>query len=136
MSDPSSMRIPGRRIGGYRNARPRVATLLGLGSGGEEIVRSLLEAPEGFWRRHDPDARVDSGPVPEFLVLVHRSGDSYDGEPVRGTGPGQLATLVIIDDEAGTGSAPIETAIRRQAQLLVRTRDADFVRELLTNLAT
>ena len=137
--------IPGGRIGNYRNSSPRLIRLLGLGDAGAKVARSVAKRglpnvevvtnarPVGW----DELAEERPGERTNMLVIVCAEGDERLFRPERGK-PDMLVTFVLLQ---GTGR--MQTAggdrlanARGFSDLFVTTSDADYVAELIDNLAS
>jgi hypothetical protein len=137
--------IPGSRIGHYRNSFPRLIRLLGLGDAGAKVARSVAERglpnvevmtnsrPVGW----DGLADERPGERTNMLVIVCAEGDERLFRPERGK-PDMLVTFVLLQS---TGSMPAAgdqrvANARGFSDLFVTTSDADYVAELIDNLAS
>jgi hypothetical protein len=137
---------PGR-IGGYRNSAPRRVKLIGLGESAKAVVARIAQAglPNVLVAPQAEDARTAAldapveGASPNMIVLVYRSGDRV-ALPRLSEQRKLLVTLVRLED-AGTDPRadardPNAEELRAIADLFITTTDADFVLELVTNLAS
>ena len=133
--------IPGRRIDDYRNSSPRLIRLLGLGTEGGEVVARLRRRPNvtvvtntrpvGWNEVTDDSAR------PNMVVIVCAEGDEALFRPEQGK-PDMLVTFVLLQSDE-TPLAPGDQRLaqaRRYSDLFVTTLDADYVAELIDNLAS
>jgi hypothetical protein len=142
---PEAAAVPGRRISGYRNSSPRLIRLLGLGEQGSHIARKV--AARGFsnvevvtgvrpvgWDEIASDRR---GERTNMVVIVCGEGDERLFGPARGK-PDMLVTFVVLTEAsaAAEADAPKLAQIRGQSDLFVTTSDADYVGELIDNLAS
>ena len=134
----------GQRIGHYRNSIPRSIKVLGLGRGGGRAVRGVAElgfpnvdvafdeVPEGWAEAGDerPEARAN------MVVVVCDEGDEPLFRPEHAT-PGVLVTLVVLRSDADVAGARERSAVeaRSFSDLFVTTSDADYVPDLIANLA-
>ena len=142
---PEVAPVPGRRISDYRNSSPRLIRLLGLGEQGSRIARKV--AARGF-----PNVEVVTGVRPvgwdeiasdgpgertNMVVIVCGEGDERLFGPARGK-PDMLVTFVVLKEtgEAPDTDAPRLAQIRGQSDLFVTTSDADYVGDLIDNLAS
>ena len=137
--------IPGGRIGHYRNSSPRRIRLLGLGEAGANVARSVA-------RRRLPNVEVMTNARPvgwdelagerpgertNMLVIVCAEGDERLFRPERGK-PDMLVTFVLLQRTSGippAGDQRVANA-RGFSDLFVTTSDADYVAELIDNLAS
>lgn len=137
-------RKPGRRIEGYRNSRPRIVKVLGVGDSASAVVRRygrsrganvLAPATGDPDRPESLDARVD-GLAPHAVVLV------LQGQPERLPfvieRTAAMLSVVLIEPETGRTDhgAGILPSVRAVADLFVSTSDPDFVDDLVANLAS
>jgi hypothetical protein len=142
---PEPAPIPGRRISGYRNSSPRLIRLLGLGEQGSRVAREVaarglpnVEVVTGVhpvgW---DEIARERTGERTNMVVIVCGEGDERLFGPARGK-PDMLVTFVVLKEagEASERDAPRLAQIRGQSDLFVTTSDADYVGDLIGNLAS
>jgi hypothetical protein len=140
----ASAAIPGSRIGGYRNSSPRLIRLLGLGAEGSKIARQVAER-----RRPNVEVLTNARPVgweeiasdrpgapANMLVIVCAEGDARLFRPQRGK-PGMLVTFVLLQESAHPHAARDPVAnIRGFSDLFVTTSDAEYVADLIDNLAS
>ena len=137
--------IPGHRIGHYRNSSPRLIRLLGLGDAGAKVARSVA-------KRGLPNVRVMTNARPvgwdevaderpgertNMLVIVCAEGDERLFRPERGK-PDMLVTFVLLQSTGRTQAAGYERLANARgfSDLFVTTSDADYVVELIDNLAS
>lgn len=137
--------IPGGRIGHYRNSSPRLIRLLGLGDAGARVVRSVAKRglpnvevatnarPVGW----DDLAEERPGERTNMLVIVCAEGDEQLFRPERGK-PDMLVTFVLLQNTGGMPAAGHERVANARgfSDLFVTTSDADYVAELIDNLAS
>ena len=144
-SAPAAAAIPGGRIDNYRNSSPRLIRLLGLGDVGGKVVR--IVAQRG---RANVDVLTDAGPVgwaelakdrpgtrTNMIVIVCAEGDERLFRPEHGK-PDMLITFVLLQ-HTGDPHAASEQRLanaRGVSDLFVTTSDADYVSELIDNLAS
>jgi hypothetical protein len=138
--------IPGRRIGGYRNSSPRHIRLLGLGERGGRIAREvakrgynnvevLTDARPVGW---DDIAAERAGERTNMVVIVCGEGDEKLFSPVRGK-PDMLVTFVVLRGVGQVATATDEAQVaqmRGLSDLFVTTSEADYVGDLIDNLAS
>src|SRR3954465_7231014 len=133
--------IPGGRIGHYRNSSPRLIRLLGLGDAGAKVAHAVS-------KRGLPNVEVVTNAKPvgwdelpggrvNMLVIVCAEGDERLFRPERGKSD-MLVTFVLLQS---TGSIPAAgdqrvANARGFSNLFVTTSDADYVAELIDNLAS
>src|SRR5262249_54766787 len=131
-------------ISGYRNSSPRLIRLLGLGADGMEIARKIAARglpnveilthgrPVG-WDEIAPDRR---GAATNMIVIVCAEGDERLFRPQCGK-PDMLVTFVLLQEPARRRAArdPVANA-RGFSDLFVTTSDADYVADLIDNLAS
>jgi hypothetical protein len=137
--------IPGGRIGHYRNSSPRLIRLLGLGDAGAKVARAVANRglpnvevttngrPVGW----DDLAEERPGERTNMLVIVCAEGDERLFRPERGK-PDMLVTFVLLQTSCtmpATGEERVANA-RGFSDLFVTTSDADYVAELINNLAS
>jgi hypothetical protein len=137
--------VPGHRIADYRNSAPRTIRLLGLGERGGKIAREVA-------RRGHGNVEVETGTQPlgwdeiardrpdgpaNMIVVVCGEGDERLFNPRQGK-PDMLVTFVIIKRSGATSVAdgPQLAAMRGLSDLFVTTSDADYVADLIDNLAS
>ena len=135
--------IPGGRIDHYRNSSPRLIRLLGLGDAGGKIAASvakrglpnvevLINARPVGWQEITQD-RADART--NMIVIVCAEGDEGLFRPEQGK-PDMLVTFVLLTaNRLAAGDQRLATA-RGFADLFVTTSDADYVSELIDNLAS
>jgi hypothetical protein len=137
--------IPGGRIGHYRNSSPRLIRLLGLGEAGAKVARAVSKRglpnvqvmtnarPVGWdeLAEERPDERTN------MLVIVCAEGDERLFRPERGK-PDMLVTFVLLQDTGRMQTAGDDRLanVRGFSDLFVTTSDADYVAELIDNLAS
>jgi hypothetical protein len=136
---------PGGRIVRYRNSEPRSVRLFGLGEKGAKIVgeigaqsRPNVAVLSSSKRAGWPEIAGDkSGAETNMVVIVCGEGDQilFDGDENK---PGPLVTFVLLQD---TSNALIVTnekfsRARNRCDLFVTTSDADYVSDLIGNLAS
>src|SRR5947208_6353338 len=144
-SAPAAAAIPGGRIGNYRNSSPRLIRLLGLGDVGGKVAR--IVALRG---RANVDVLTDAGPVgwaelakdrpgtrTNMIVIVCAEGDERLFRPEHGK-PDMLVTFVLLQGHSIAPEAADERVenARGFSDLFVTTSDADYVSELIDNLAS
>ena len=136
--------LPGHRIDGYRNSSPRLVRLLGLGEQGGSVAR-------GVARRAFPNVEVRTPARPigwedvvhtgddariNMVVIVCAEGDERLFRPDHGK-TDMLVTFVLLQRP---GDLPAEDErlanARGFSDLFVATSDADYVAELIDNLAS
>ena len=135
--------IPGGRIEHYRNSSPRLIRLLGLGDAGGKVARSVAERglahvdvitstrPAG-WKDVAQDR---AGARANMIVIVCAEGDEGLFRPEQGK-PDMLVTFVLLTaNRLAAGDQRLASA-RGFADLFVTTSDADYVSELIDNLAS
>jgi hypothetical protein len=140
----ATVTIPGSRIGGYRNSSPRHIRLLGLGLQGTQVVRKvaarrrpnvevLTNANTIGW---DEIATDRPGTATNMVVIVCAEGDERLFRPQRSK-PDMLVTFVLLREPARAQAArdPIAN-VRGFSDLFVTTSDADYVADLIDNLAS
>ena len=137
--------IPGRRIGHYRNSARRRIKLFGLGETGADIARAISARglpnvevrtgnQAGSW---DEIAGAQPDPATNMVVIVCAEGDEALFRPESGK-PDMLVTFVLLQSD-DTPLAPDDRRLadaRRFSDLFVTTSDADYVAELIDNLAS
>ena len=144
-SAPAAAAIPGGRIGNYRNSSPRLIRLLALGDVGGKVVRIVAERGLA-----NVDVLTDSGPIgwtelakgrpgthTNMIVIVCAEGDERLFRPEQGK-PDMLITFVLLQ-RSGNLHAVGEQGLakaRGVSDLFVTTSDADYVSELIDNLAS
>jgi hypothetical protein len=145
----ASTAIPGIRIPNYRNSARRAIRLVGLGAAAGELVDRI--ARRGLTNvattsRNTPigwPAVMGETPDhnPNMIVIVCCEGDAHLFRPAPGR-PDVLVTFVVLQREGrlltahDAGSAPDLERARAFCDLFVTTSDADFVSELIDNLAS
>jgi hypothetical protein len=137
--------IPGSRIAGYRNSKPRSVRLYGLGEQGAKIVRNV-GAQSG------PNVAVGSGnhragwreiagsttnPDVNMVVIVCGEGDHllFNGDDNK---PDSLVTFVLVQKVSNALVVTDEkfSRARNHCDLFVTTSDTDYVGDLISNLAS
>ena len=145
----ASTAIPGMRIPNYRNSAQRAIRLIGLGAAaGELIDRIALRGLSNvaIMTRNAPIGwPAVTGETPDrdlnMIVIVCREADAHLFRPAAGR-PDMLVTFVVLQREdhlltaQDAGSAPDLERARALCDLFVTTSDADFVSELIDNLAS
>jgi hypothetical protein len=145
--DMSAPAIPGGRIEGYRNSAPRLIRLVGLGEAGSKVACSVAEHAR-------PNVEVMTNAMPvgwaelasercgartNMIVVVCAEGDQRLFRPERGK-PDMLVTFVFL--RSGRPASPDAVSDRQVASarsfsdLFVTTSDADYVSDLIDNLAS
>ncbi|HEY3656778.1 MAG TPA: hypothetical protein VGL34_17550 [Steroidobacteraceae bacterium] len=145
MNSGSGTTLPGTRIGHNRNSSPRRIKLLGLGEKGGMVARKVA-------KRGLPNVQVltDAKPVgwkeiaatgaeaqTNMIVIVCAEGDERLFRPEHGK-PDMLVTFVVlqrIGDPHAAGDQRVAN-VRGFSDLFVTTSDADYVSELIDNLAS
>jgi len=137
--------IPGGRIDDYRNSKPRFIRLYGLGDRGAKIARDI-------GRQAGPNVAVKSGSQPvgwheiagdmpdpntNMVVIVCGEGDQvlFKADEDK---PDSLVTFVVLQKVSNAlvvGDENFARA-RNQSDLFVTTSDADYVSDLIDNLAS
>lgn len=137
--------IPGQRIVGYRNSRPRNVRLYGLGDLGARVVD---EIGQKRW----PNVAVTSGRAPvgwrqvagdalnsdiNMIVVVCGEGDTdlFDAGSEK---PDSLVTFVLLQSTGNilvVGDRKLAKA-RARSDLFVTTSDVEYVADLVANLAS
>jgi hypothetical protein len=137
--------IPGTRINHHRNSSPRLIRLLGLGEKGRDVARNvakrglpnvqvLTDAKPVGWKDIVDDA---VGVRTNMIVIVCAEGDERLFRPEQGK-PDMLVTFVMlqsIGDPRAAGKQHVAN-VRGFSDLFVTTSDADYVSELIDNLAS
>jgi len=135
---------PGR-IDDYRNSRPRNVELIGLGGGARDVVAGIARSDfPNLMVTLQPDdkplapfsAPVDRSAA-DMIVMVYCSGDEAVVPTFTGT-PRSQVTLILLEPR---GAEPRSRdrrvdAMRALSDLFVTTSDREFVRELVSNLAS
>jgi hypothetical protein len=137
--------IPGSRIEHYRNSSPRLIRLLGLGEAGGKVARRvakrglpnvevLTNAKPVGWNEV---ATERPGERTNMIVIVCAEGDERLFCPERGK-PDMLVTFVLLRNSASLPAAGDQrvASARGFSDLFVTTSDADYVSELIDNLAS
>lgn len=142
---PASSPIPGSRIADYRNSTPRLVRLYGLGDRGARVAREIgRDAGANVVVRSGSRPvgwREIAGDTPEpkinMVVIVCGEGDQslFRADDHK---PDSLVTFVVLQE---TGNAPVGgdedfALVRNQSDLFVTTSDADYVSDLIDNLAS
>lgn len=140
---PSS--IPGSRIADYRNSKPRGVRLYGLGDRGARVVSEI-------GRDVGPNVMVRSGSQPvgwheiagglsdantNIVVIVCGEGDQSLFR-AGDSKPDSLVTFVVLQKVSNALVAGDENfaLARNQSDLFVTTSDAEYVSDLVDNLAS
>jgi hypothetical protein len=143
--DPGPIPIPGSRIEGYRNSSPRRIRLMGLGERGGKVVRKLAQRdlpnveivtkaqPVGW----QDIAETRAGAAANMIIVVCAEGDERLFQPERGK-PDMLVTFVLLQVHQRVPAEHEEriAEARRYSDLFVTTSDADYVSDLVDNLAS
>jgi hypothetical protein len=145
----ASTAIPGMRIPNYRNSVRRAIRLIGLGAAADELVNHIA-------RRALPNVATATRATPigwpgvmgetpdrnpDMIVIVCREADAHLFRPAHGR-PGVLVTFVVLQPQGrlltahDAGARPHLERARACCDLFVTTSDADFVSELIDNLAS
>ena len=134
----------GARIQNYRNARPRIVGLIGVGEGGRDVARriageglgSVTVTEEADGRRLPLLSDPARTPRPNLIVVIYRNGDEVD-LPTLPERADPSVTFILLDRPSGTRE-PDERlrVLRTLADLCVTTSDEDFAFELVRNLAS
>jgi hypothetical protein len=145
MQQSPNLSVPGGRIGRYRNSVPRSVRLFGLGEKGAKVVGEigtearpnvavLSSSKRVGWSEIAGDK---SGAETNMVVIVCAEGDQilFDGDENK---PDPLVTFVLLQE---TSNALIVTnekfaRARNRCDLFVTTSDADYVSDLIGNLAS
>ncbi len=137
--------LPGSRMGGYRNSSPRLIRLLGLGEEGSKVARKVAQRG-----RPNVEVRTNARPVgweeiaearpgapTNMIVIVCAEGDERLFRPQRGK-PDMLVTFVLLQHGQRQPAAPDQRAANARgfSDLFVTTSDADYVSDLIDNLAS
>ena len=137
--------IPGNRIADYRNSKPRFVRLYGLGDRGASLARAIA-------REAGPNVAIKSGSQPvgwheiagdmpdpntNMVVIVCGEGDQVLFK-ADGNKPDSLVTFVVLQKISNALVAGDENfaRVRNQSDLFVTTSDADYVSDLIDNLAS
>jgi hypothetical protein len=145
MNLASGATIPGARIDHHRNSSPRLIRLLGLGEKGGKVARNvakrglpnvqvLTDAKPVGWKDIADDG---VGARTNMIVIVCAEGDERLFRPEHGK-PDMLVTFVMlqsIGDPRAAGDQRVAN-VRGFSDLFVTTSDADYVSELIDNLAS
>ncbi|HEY7300685.1 MAG TPA: hypothetical protein VH684_22540 [Xanthobacteraceae bacterium] len=136
--------IPGRRIEGYRNSAPRLIRLVGLGKAGSKVARTVAEralpnvevmtsATAVGWA----DVASERSGVPtNMIVVVCAEGDQRLFCPEQGK-PEMPVTFVLLRNNGCADRLFDEVASARSfSDLFVTTSDANYVSDLIDNLAS
>ena len=137
---------PGKRIEGYRNSEPRHVKLLGVGRAAEAIVQEfskgkstniLLLSDDAAHRLQMLDEPVD-GVRPNAVIVVYQSGDSAADIPFMVERTASMLSLIVLETNVRDDdrAVPRLRQLREVADLYVTTSDAEFVDELVRNLAS
>ena len=144
LSGPAAT-IPGSRIEGYRNSSPRLIRLLGLGDAGGKVARRVAKRglpnveimtnakPVGW----DEVATEHDGARTNMIVIVCAEGEERLFRPERGK-PDMLVTFVLLQRNGNPDAATDRRVanVRSFSDLFVTTSDADYVSDLIDNLAS
>jgi hypothetical protein len=137
--------VRGCRIEGYRNSALRLIRLIGLGEAGSKIARIVAE-------RALPNVEVMTKAIPvgwaevasersgartNMVVVVCAEGDQRLFCPERGR-PDMLVTFVLLRSNGSLDAVfdPQVASPRSFSDLFVTTSDADYVSDLIDNLAS
>ncbi len=137
--------IPGGRIADYRNSQPRFVRLYGLGDRGASLAHAIA-------REAGPNVAIRSGSEPvgwheiagempdpntNMVVIVCGEGDQALFK-ADGNKPDSLVTFVVLQKVSNALVAGDENfaRVRNQSDLFVTTSDADYVSDLIGNLAS
>jgi hypothetical protein len=137
--------VPGNRVARYRNSEPRFVRLYGLGEYGGKIARDI-----GGWA--GPNVAVRSGnravgwqeiagdevdPETNMIVVVCEEGDHvlFNADHNK---PKSLVTFVLLQKVSNALVVADENfaKARNRCDLFVTTSDADYVSDLISNLAS
>jgi hypothetical protein len=137
--------VPGNRVTRYRNSQPRFVRLYGLGESGGKIARDI-----GGWA--GPNVAVQSGnravgwreiagdeadPETNMIVVVCEEGDHvlFNADHNK---PKSLVTFVLLQKVSNALVVADENfaKARNRCDLFVTTSDADYVGDLISNLAS
>lgn len=142
---PGPATLPGGRIGGYRNSSPRRIRLLGLGEAGGKVAREvarrglpnvdvLTNARPVDWEDVADDR---AGARVNMIIVVCAEGDERLFRPERGK-PDMLVTFVLLQARQNVHAAHDQRTAdaRGFSDLFVTTSDADYVSDLVDNLAS
>jgi hypothetical protein len=137
--------LPGDRILGYRNSLPRRLRVVGLGARGSRTVREL--AGRGYPNveivanirplRWDEIVGGEPTEPPNMIIIVCGEGDEHlFSVPLRK--PGMLVTFVVLKQTTQPPEAEEAAAaqMRGLSDLFVTTSDADYIGDLVANLAS
>ena len=137
--------IPGSRIAGYRNSKPRSVRLYGLGEQGAKIVRNVgaqsgpnVAVGSGNHRAGWPEiAGSTTDPDVNMVVIVCGEGDHllFNGDDNK---PDLLVTFVLVQKISNALVVTDErfSRARNHCDLFVTTSDTDYVSDLIGNLAS
>jgi hypothetical protein len=145
----ASTAIPGMRIPNYRNSAQRAIRLIGLGAAAGELIDRVAQRGLPNVATMTRDTPIGWPAVmgempdrnPDMIVIVCRDSDAHLFRPTAGR-PDVLVTFVVLQREShlltahDAGSAPDLERARAFSDLFVTTSDADFVSELIDNLAS
>jgi hypothetical protein len=145
MDSASGTTIPGDRIAHYRNSSPRLIRLLGLGDRGGKVARIvarrglpnvevLTDVKPVGWKEVAKDR---AGARTNMIVIVCAEGDEQLFRPEHGK-PDMLVTFVLLQSTGNLLAAGEQGVanVRGFSDLFVTTSDADYVSELIDNLAS
>ncbi len=145
MQQPIASSIPGGRIDGYRNSRPRSVRLYGLGQRGMEIARHIGRQAGANVAVKSGSDRVGwheiAGDMPDpdtnMVIIVCGDGDQalFDADEHK---PDSLVTFVLLQKTSNALVVGDENFARARSRsdLFVTTSDADYVVDLIENLAS
>jgi hypothetical protein len=145
MTTTGSTSVPGARIGHYRNSSPRLIRLVGLGETGGRVARAVAShglpnveirteaRPVGWHELADTRPGADTN----MIVIVCGEGDERLFRPERGR-PDTLVTFVSLQNAERENTVPDRrhATARGFSDLFVTTSDADYVADLISNLAS
>jgi hypothetical protein len=136
--------IPGARISNYRNSTPCNIRLVGLGAAGTEAVRGIARlgmSNVAITTRNTTFDWQQVAPVGadlNLLVIVCAEGDEHLFEPAANRTE-MPVTFVLLQEKPGRTAAVLDGKLPRAragVDLFVTTSDADYVCELIANLAS
>ena len=142
-------RRPGRRVQGYRNSRPRLVKVIGLGAAAVALAEDLAAAAPGgnvllgralSAAAPEPIDAPVGGVAPGAVILVLHALEPPSELPFRLERTAATLSVVMLEPP-GTPPAvgPALAAanrIRKVADMFASTSDPDFVRDLVSNLAS
>jgi hypothetical protein len=145
MQQSPTSSVPGNRIARYRNSQPRFVRVYGLGEYGGQIARHI-----GGWA--GPNVAVRSGnqavgwpeiagdeadPETNMIVVVCEEGDHvlFNADHNK---PKSLVTFILLQKVSNALVVADENfaKARNRCDLFVTTSDADYVSDLINNLAS